>query len=134
MPEPEIEDAPLVAAMQAPREAEISWPTARAEEPETDDLDLRLPQAARAQKEEAVEDAPMFVAPHHEERQHKPGFFSLFGGRPRYEAPQTDERVPQFRNPRAAGGPAALAVEPESEADQEAEDLEIPSFLRRLAN
>jgi cell division protein FtsZ len=137
VPEPvaevEIEEAPLVAAMvaSAQREAEIAWPAARVEEPVADDLDLRLPQAAR----HAEEDAPMFVAPHTDERQHKPGFFSLFGGRPRYEAPATEERIPQFRNPRAAGvGGSALAAEPEAEADADAEDLEIPSFLRRLAN
>jgi cell division protein FtsZ len=135
-PEPEIEietevevEVPLVAAMQAPKEPEISWPTARSEEPETDDLDLRLPAAARAKEEE---EAPMFADRRHEERQHKGGFFSLFGGRPRYDAPE--ERMPQFRNPRASAGAAALAVEPEAEADPEAEDLEIPSFLRRLAN
>ena len=127
--ETEVEDIPLVAAMQAPKEAEISWPTARAEEPQTEDLDLRLPQTARAK---ASEDDPMFAAPQHEERQQKGGFFSLFGGRPRYEQPE--ERMPQFRNPRASAGSSALAVEPEAEVDAEAEDLEIPSFLRRLAN
>jgi cell division protein FtsZ len=127
--EPELEDdIPLVAAMQAPKEPEISWPAARADEPQSDDLDLRMPAAARRKE---AEEAPMFAAPHAEERQQKGGFFSLFGGRPRYDQPE--ERMPQFRNPRASGA-TALAAEPEVEADPEAEDLEIPSFLRRLAN
>jgi cell division protein FtsZ len=133
VPAQQVEEAHLVAAMTAPREVEIAWPTARADEPVSDDLDLRLPQSAMAKDED---DAPMFAQPHADERSHKPGFFSLFGGRPRYEAPQTEDRVPQFRNPRAAGGAggsSALAVDTEAGTD-EAEDLEIPSFLRRLAN
>ena len=71
-----------------------------------------------------------------ERRQQKGGWLSLFGGgRPRYETPAPSaprERpatapVPQARTV----GSAQLAEEPKSD---EGEDLNIPSFLRRLAN
>ncbi|HEY2753018.1 cell division protein FtsZ [Phenylobacterium sp.] len=77
-------------------------------------------------------DEPLFAQPTYEERRPRGGFLSIFGSRPRYDAP-----VPQAAQPRPApsrGG--ALPVEaaaPEEEAHQ-GEDLEIPSFLRRLAN
>ena len=72
----------------------------------------------------------------------KGGWLSLFGGRPRYDAPvAAPARAPAPRGPapRAApqhGGAAAaaqLAPAP-SEAPDASEDLDIPSFLRRLAN
>jgi cell division protein FtsZ len=54
------------------------------------------------------------------------GFMSLFGGRPRYDAP-----VQAPAPSRSTGGQGAAArVEPVDASD----DLEIPSFLRRLAN
>jgi|SRR5579859_690893 len=78
-------------------------------------------------------DEPLFAEPVYEERRPRGGFLSIFGGRPRYEAPQpTMAPAPRA----AASRSSALAVEaaqPEEEA-QHGEDLEIPSFLRRLAN
>jgi len=68
---------------------------------------------------------------HHEDAPRKSGWLSLFGGRQRYEAPAAAP-APQ----RASGGGGASAApqvmeEPEIEDN---DDLEIPSFLRRLAN
>ncbi|HTI66364.1 MAG TPA: cell division protein FtsZ [Caulobacteraceae bacterium] len=65
----------------------------------------------------------------------KGGWLSLFGGRPRYDAPPAAPRAPSGPAPRVAAqhGSAALAVQP-SEAPEASEDLDIPSFLRRLAN
>jgi cell division protein FtsZ len=73
-----------------------------------------------------------------ERRQQKGGWLSLFGGgRPRYEAP-APAPSPARERPQAAPVPQArsaqsaqLAEEPRSD---EGEDLNIPSFLRRLAN
>src|SRR5579875_2916825 len=57
----------------------------------------------------------------------KRGLMSLFGGR-RHEPAQTP-----YPTPRSQGG-AQLAPQAESEPMESHEDLEIPSFLRRLAN
>ena len=57
------------------------------------------------------------------------GLLSLFGGRPRYDAPP----AAPMPAPRAATGQGASAA-PKIEPLDAAEDLEIPSFLRRLAN
>ena len=54
------------------------------------------------------------------------GFMSLFGGRPRYDAPAAP--APQVR---LSGGGAQPQ---QAEVSEHHEDLEIPSFLRRLAN
>jgi cell division protein FtsZ len=79
-------------------------------------------------------DAPLFAEPAYEERRPRGGFLSLFGGRPRYDAPS---HAPQQAQPRPApsrgGAQPVEAAAPEEEADA-GEDLEIPSFLRRLAN
>jgi cell division protein FtsZ len=83
------------------------------------------------------EDEPLFAAPAYEERKPRGGFLSIFGARPRYDAPQPQAATSSAPAPRSApvrGG--ALPVEaaaPEEEV-QQGEDLEIPSFLRRLAN
>jgi len=79
------------------------------------------------------EDEPLFADPAYETRRPRGGFLSLFGGRPRYEAPPA-AHTPAPRAPVSRGGvlPAeAPFPEPQAEAG---EDLEIPSFLRRLAN
>jgi cell division protein FtsZ len=91
---------------------------------------------------EAIEEEPLFPSIHPEERrqQKSGGWLSLFGGgRPRYEAPPpaAPRETPRER-PAAAPvaqartvASAQLAEEPKSD---EGEDLNIPSFLRRLAN
>jgi len=89
-------------------------------------------------EDESLADEPLFPSIHAEERRpQKGGWLSLFGGgRPRYEtpapAPAPRERpaagpIPQARTVSAA----QLVEEPKGE---EGEDLNIPSFLRRLAN
>jgi cell division protein FtsZ len=90
-------------------------------------------------------------APLNNEPRQKGGWLSLFGGgRPRYDAPAAQPayapaptpapREPVQQQPRAAAAPvpqarttqsAQLAEEPRGD---EGEDLNIPSFLRRLAN
>jgi cell division protein FtsZ len=92
---------------------------------------------------EAIEEEDrLFPSIHPEDRRQQKGggWLSLFGGgRPRYEAPPASapREIPRER-PAAAPIPQArtaasaqLAEEPKSD---EGEDLNIPSFLRRLAN
>ena len=74
--------------------------------------------------------APLFPQPIATERRpQRGGFMSLFGGRPRYDAPPPATRPVASRG----GAQPAEAVQEIEQADT-GEDLEIPSFLRRLAN
>ncbi len=96
--------------------------------------------AAEAAPEE-VEDEPLFGSRPlvEENRPAKAGFLGLFGPRTRSDppAPLRDYRndpTPVLQARAAAGGAAAAAQPIEEEHEEAGEDLEIPSFLRRLAN
>jgi cell division protein FtsZ len=78
------------------------------------------------------EDEPLFAEPAFEERRPRGGFLSIFGSRPRYDAPQP-AAARTAPAPSRGGAQPVEAAAPEEEAHQ-GEDLEIPSFLRRLAN
>jgi cell division protein FtsZ len=78
-------------------------------------------------------DEPLFAQPAYEERRPRGGFLSIFGSRPRYDAPQPVAAPAPRPAPSRGGALPAEAAAPEQEAHQ-GEDLEIPSFLRRLAN
>jgi len=74
-------------------------------------------------------DAPLYADPHFgDSRQQRKGFLSLFGGRQQPQQARYDA-APQ----RPMGRTAAQPLMEEPQAD-EGDDLEIPSFLRRLAN
>jgi cell division protein FtsZ len=77
---------------------------------------------------EAHDEEPVFVERHYadERRAKSGGFMRMFGGRPRPEAPRT---LPA----RSSGGALPVEALEEGEVENTAE-LEIPSFLRRLAN
>jgi cell division protein FtsZ len=78
---------------------------------------------------EEIEDEPLFPAHSYEERRpQRGGFLSLFGGR-RYES-----SAPPSRAAASRGGALPAEAPAEEQAADSAEDLEIPSFLRRLAN
>ncbi|THD66082.1 cell division protein FtsZ [Phenylobacterium sp.] len=79
------------------------------------------------------QDEPLFAEPAFEERRPRGGFLSIFGSRPRYDAPQPAASPAPRPQPSRGGALPAEAAAPEEEAHQ-GEDLEIPSFLRRLAN
>ncbi len=69
----------------------------------------------------------------------KGGWLSLFGGRPRqdYAAPasqQPTQSPPPAPSRAVGGGGAQPALQPAPEPHDATEDLDIPSFLRRLAN
>jgi cell division protein FtsZ len=74
------------------------------------------------------DDEPLFAAPHYaDDRRNKGKWLSLFG-RPRHETPAQAQ-------PGQRAAAATAVVEPVEEPQEEnSEDLEIPSFLRRLAN
>jgi cell division protein FtsZ len=80
-----------------------------------------------------ADDEPLFPSTHYaeERRPQKSGFFSLFGGRPRHE-PQA-AAGPSMSSRSMGGAQPAMDLHEDTEADA-GEDLEIPSFLRRLAN
>jgi cell division protein FtsZ len=73
-------------------------------------------------------------APLNNEPRQKGGWLSLFGGsRPRDEAPLGQTRSPAPARS-AVGGGSAQPMPQQAEPQDAADDLEIPSFLRRLAN
>jgi len=81
--------------------------------------------------EEDELEAPLYADPHFgESRQQRKGFLSLFGGRPQQQQPRYDNG-PGVRVTGRAQAAHQIVEEPQA---QEGDDLEIPSFLRRLAN
>jgi cell division protein FtsZ len=120
------EQADLYTAASEPArvEPQITTPVARAPEPVTRIVD---PMVAEE------EDEPLFgeaAFEEHRRPQKSGGFLSLFGSRPRYDAPPQ-----QAARPAASRGGALPAEQPMEQAETESQDdLEIPSFLRRLAN
>ena len=118
--QPDIFSAPAPEPVVA--EAAPAAPVARIVDPEV--------------AEEA--DAPLFAEPAFEPRKPRGGFLSIFGGRPRYDSTPAAAPAPQpvaraTAAPVRGGAQPLEAQLPADEADQN-EDLEIPSFLRRLAN
>ncbi len=84
--------------------------------------------------DEAPADEDFAIDPHFEAREErKTGWMSLFGGR---RQPSAYEQSPPPQARAAFGGGARPAPQPVEDMAQEEEgdDLEIPSFLRRLAN
>jgi cell division protein FtsZ len=84
--------------------------------------------------EDDEDEAPL-VTERYEEAPRKSGWLSLFGGRQqqRYDAPAAPSAPAPQRA--AAGGRGSAAPQMIEEVDADAnDDLEIPSFLRRLAN
>ena len=129
-PEPFEEQADLYTAPVAPEpvraEPQITQPVARAPEPAPSVTRIIDPMVAEE------EDEPLFGEAAFEDRrpQKSGGFLSLFGSRPRYDAPPQ-----QAGRPAASRGGALPVEQPMEQAETEAQDdLEIPSFLRRLAN
>jgi len=109
--QPDLYKAPLAA------EPVITAPVTRIVDPSVAD-------------EGEIEDEPLFAEPAYEARKPRGGFLSMFGGgRPRYETP-----APAARPAASRGGAQPLEAAAPEEHAEAAEDLEIPSFLRRLAN
>jgi cell division protein FtsZ len=114
--QPDLYKAPVAAAPLS-LEPRITAPVTRIVDPSV-------------AEDDEIDDEPLFAEAAYERRP-RGGFLSLFGGRPRYEAPAS---APAARPTASRGGAQPLeAAAPETHAEA-AEDLEIPSFLRRLAN
>ena len=118
--QPELYARPAAAAEAPAPEAQIERPMTRIVDPMVAD----------------EEDEPLFGdAAFADDRRQRGGFLSLFGGRPRYDAPPAPPApaaaTARSGAPARGGAQPSEAVEPERDGG---EDLEIPSFLRRLAN
>jgi cell division protein FtsZ len=141
---------PFEAAAQAPAAAAPDYGAQTYHEEQADLYEAPQEIAAAPEPElvrivdpavEEVADQPLFAEPAFDQRRQRSGFLSLFGGRPRYDAPQASSApvqpaaTPAPRPTAQRGGPQAAAelAQPEPQAEIN-EDLEIPSFLRRLAN
>ncbi len=154
---PAAEPAPIVPTFEAPTQpprapepvihvAEAQTPEPRTLEPIVDpwveafESDTLRPAASATQqgelyldraKPQAQAPEPTYADDQYDERDHRRSGWSLFGrGKPR----------PQFSAPPVTARPPAPALRPtqqtapEPEAPAQEDDLEIPSFLRRLAN
>ncbi|MFL5296048.1 MAG: cell division protein FtsZ [Phenylobacterium sp.] len=124
-PEPLLEPALAAEASEEEQPDFFAAPVAAQSEPTIVAPVNRIVDPAVATEE----DEPLFAAPAYADRKPKGGFLSIFGSRPRYDAPQPQSRPVAVRG----GAQPVEAAAPEEEA-QAGEDLEIPSFLRRLAN
>jgi cell division protein FtsZ len=144
---PELE--PVMAA--AATEHELAMDAREEEQPDIFSVPLTVDaepvEAAVEQVAETVDlapsqprnvlDEPLFAEPAYEPRRPRGGFLSIFGGRPRYEAPAAPAaQAPAARTAPAPsrGGAQPMEATSPAEATDQNEDLEIPSFLRRLAN
>jgi cell division protein FtsZ len=114
--EEEQPDLYKASAANAPQ-PQITAPVTRIVDPAVADAD-------------EIDDEPLFAEPAFERRP-RGGFLSLFGGRPRYDAPAS---APAARPSASRGGAQPLEAAAPEEHAEASEDLEIPSFLRRLAN
>jgi cell division protein FtsZ len=99
---------------------------------------LQVQPAAVAEPVKSEEEGPLFPQVHYGEDRERKGFFSLFGGRGRQDEPPP---LRDYRNDptpvleaRAQAAAAPVQTPPAQPATEAGEDLEIPSFLRRLAN
>ncbi|HEY2658983.1 MAG TPA: cell division protein FtsZ [Caulobacteraceae bacterium] len=131
-PQVQPERAPEV---QSPSYAQVDL---YAEEPEAK-APVAQTEPERPAARPEVDDSPLF--PDRpiggEERHHKGGWLSLFGGRARQEpAPLRDYRSDPspVLTARAASMPQSAPQPAEEEHMDSGDELEIPSFLRRLAN
>ncbi|MCI3135486.1 cell division protein FtsZ, partial [Phenylobacterium aquaticum] len=118
-PEP-VRVEPQITAAARPQPSYAAQPQPAPQQPMT-----RIVDPAVADED----DEPLFGEPAYEDRRPaRGGFLSLFGSRPRYDAPAPAAR------PAARGGAQPAEAHLEQEQAETQEDLEIPSFLRRLAN
>jgi cell division protein FtsZ len=138
----QAQPAPAAPVYEAPVAAYEAAEPVR--EDQQTDLSFELPQPVEPEitrpvsriVDPMVEDQPLYPEPRYEEerRAQKGGFFSMFGGgRPRYDVPPEQPAAPPQARATANGRPASAPMAMD-EPQAEGEDLEIPSFLRRLAN
>ena len=137
-PEPAIAEAAIEqpeliseAAYEEAPVAEEPQPVATLIDRAVEELQAE-PETAATDTEADAEEPDLLHIPSRRQPPQKSGWLSLFGAR-RYEGPAEEEPVPQFRNKNAAVE-ARTTASAQPVEDAETDDLEIPSFLRRLAN
>jgi cell division protein FtsZ len=134
--EPELEPVLEVAQVQADPVLKIVDPAVEAfeagsREPEFELVADPAPLAARAAPEEEA-----LVIPQRrqdQQAQQRGWRLSLFGSR-RPEPVPDEPPMPQFRNSNAVTAAKSMSSAQVVEEAEPEDDLEIPSFLRRLAN
>jgi len=138
--QPELIPEPVLAMeeQEAAPAAEAPAPVMKLVDPAVEEMEeelaLTIEEEPAPARGNAEEQDGLFIAPKAAPAPQKPGWLSLFGGR-RYaqEPAQPAEPTPQFRNKQAVvEARTGASAQPAQEAEQD--DLEIPSFLRRLAN
>jgi cell division protein FtsZ len=142
--EPEFNDEPealpLAAFVAAPQTADpvLKIVDAAVEEFEADadeaEFELTAPAPAISRASREIQEEVLVIPSRREPPPQKAGWLSMFGGRRPEPAPD-ETPIPQFRNTHA-GVPSmksTSSAQPVEEVEPE-DDLEIPSFLRRLAN
>ena len=139
---PELGDEPEPAPIAASVEADHAEPVltivdsaveafeAEAEAPAFALTSEPVPIAARAEPEE---DSLVIPQRRPQAQPQKGGWLSMFGGR-RPEPVVDETPIPQFRNAHAVTAAKSLSSAQPVEEEEPEDDLEIPSFLRRLAN
>jgi cell division protein FtsZ len=93
------------------------------------------PYAGGEPQAESDEEAPLFPERNYTADRRKGGWLGLFGGRGGKAGAYEQPEAPSYRQtaPVSRGGAAAAPAE-QTDAMEAADDLDIPSFLRRLAN
>ena len=135
--EPELEPTVAIEAEPAEPALKIVDPAVEAFEAEVEEPAFELvpepaPIAARAAPE--LEDEALIIPQRRAQAQpQKAGWLSLFGGR-RPEPTAEETPMPQFRNANAVTAAKSTSSAQVVEEEEPEDDLEIPSFLRRLAN
>jgi cell division protein FtsZ len=133
-PEPAYEPEPEIVAEAPQADLYFEEPTvAEAPEPRITQPAPRTVTRIVDPMVEEAEDAPLYTEQHYADRQPQKsgGWMSLFGGGRQRDYQQPAPQQPQARSTTSA----RPAMQPlEAQQVDEGEDLEIPSFLRRLAN
>jgi cell division protein FtsZ len=134
-PEPAYEPEPEIVAEAPQTDLYFDEPTVAEVAPEPR-ITQPAPRTVTRIVDPMVEDAddtPLYTEQHYADRQPQKsgGWMSLFGGNRQRDYQQPAPQQPQARSTTSA----RPAMQPlESQQVDEGEDLEIPSFLRRLAN
>jgi cell division protein FtsZ len=122
--QPAARTAPVADEVELPMHPALAHAEPIIAEPEVRAV-ARIVDPSVAEEEELE---PLFTPSTHyaDDRRQKGGWLSLFG-RPRHDAPQPSAR--------SGGGGAQPALQvAQDDPVEDGDDLEIPSFLRRLAN
>ncbi|MDO9336577.1 MAG: cell division protein FtsZ [Caulobacter sp.] len=135
-PEPVTIAGPAIAEPEPAPSSDFGLFDEPVRQPEIRTAAVAQPQQRTLIVDPLVDESPdgFSMDPHFEPREErKTGWMSLFGGR-RQPAAYEQSPPPQARQAFGGGGRAAPQPVEDVAHEEEGDDLEIPSFLRRLAN